>query len=452
MPALEDFRAETRAWLEEYYPPGARAGGRNRDDARLWRERLIGKGWSAPTWPTEYGGGGLDNEEYMVLIQELRQARAPVPFGGMGLSLIGPTLLELGTDDQKSRHLPPIVRGEVNWCQGYSEPSSGSDLASLRTRAVDNGDHFVINGQKIWTSGAQFADWMFALVRTDPDVPKHDGISFVLLTMHQPGVSIKPIRLISGSSPFCETFFDDAIAQEGGSGRRTQQGLDHRQAPAAIRAWQHGNPGRRRRRQGSGVRRWKAEAKKYAGEVATAASPTTGCAQRILTSTTSTIRRIGSPSAARSRRPRTDARPARPPRSSRCTAPSCSRTSRSCSWKCAARRALGWEGGSFEQRGNRATRVHSWPTVRRRSTAAATRSNATSSPSAYSACRIETHACPAIDARFPSPSACSLSCEVRMETEVKSDEPKPPVAEVRPSRIRPARHHNRGSVSLAEGR
>ncbi|MDE0193186.1 MAG: acyl-CoA dehydrogenase family protein [Gammaproteobacteria bacterium] len=213
--ALEDFRGEARDWLEDNCPPGARAGGRgNRDDGRMWRDRLIEKGWSAPTWPAEYGGGGLDNEEYMVLIQELRRIRASVPFGGMGLSLIGPTLLELGTEDQKRRHIPPIVRGEVNWCQGYSEPSSGSDLASLRTRAVDNGDHFVINGQKIWTSGAQFADWMFALVRTDPDVPKHEGISFVLLTMHQPGVTVKPIRLISGSSPFCETFFDDAIAKK----------------------------------------------------------------------------------------------------------------------------------------------------------------------------------------------------------------------------------------------
>ena len=213
--SVEGFRAEARAWLEENCPPGVRAGGRaGADDHRLWRERLIEKGWSAPTWPTEYGGGGLDNAEYMALIQELRRLQAPVPFGGMGLSLIGPTLLELGTPEQKSRHLPPIVRGEVNWCQGYSEPSSGSDLASLRTRAVDNGDHFVINGQKIWTSGAQVADWMFALVRTDPDAPKHEGISFVLLTMRQPGVTVKPIRLISGSSPFCETFFDNAIARK----------------------------------------------------------------------------------------------------------------------------------------------------------------------------------------------------------------------------------------------
>ena len=212
---LDDFRAETRAWLEENCPAGVRAGtGGGADDHRLWRERLIEKGWSAPTWPTEYGGGGLENAEYMALIQELRRLRAPVPFGGMGLSLIGPTLLELGTAEQKRRHLPPIVRGEVNWCQGYSEPSSGSDLASLRTRAVDNGDHFVINGQKIWTSGAQVADWMFALVRTDPDAPKHEGISFVLLTMRQPGVTVKPIRLISGNSPFCETFFDNAIARK----------------------------------------------------------------------------------------------------------------------------------------------------------------------------------------------------------------------------------------------
>ena len=214
MASVAEFRAETRDWLEENCPAGVRGGGGDADAHKAWRERLIEKGWSAPTWPAKYGGGGLDNEQYMALIQELRRVRAPVPFGGMGLWLIGPTLLELGTEDQKQRHLPPIVRGETAWCQGYSEPSSGSDLASLRTRAVDNGDHFVINGQKIWTSGAQVADWMFALVRTDPDVPKHEGISFVLLTMHQPGVTVKPIRLISGSSPFCETFFDDAVAQK----------------------------------------------------------------------------------------------------------------------------------------------------------------------------------------------------------------------------------------------
>jgi alkylation response protein AidB-like acyl-CoA dehydrogenase len=128
--------------------------------------------------------------------------------------MIGPTLLEYGTEAQKTRHIPRIARGEVQWCQGYSEPNAGSDLASLTTRAEDNGDHFIINGQKIWTSGAATADWMFILVRTDPEAPKHDGISFMLLSMDQPGVTTKPIRLISGSSPFCETFFDDAIAQK----------------------------------------------------------------------------------------------------------------------------------------------------------------------------------------------------------------------------------------------
>ncbi|MDE0691754.1 MAG: acyl-CoA dehydrogenase family protein [Gammaproteobacteria bacterium] len=222
--ATLEFRAETRAWLEENCPAGARGPGPIHSgstkipltdrDTILWKERMVEKGWTAPTWPAEYGGGGLSHEEYMVLISEMRAIRARSPLGGMGLSLIGPTLIELGTEDQKARHIPRIVRGEVAWCQGYSEPSSGSDLASLRTRAEDAGDHFVINGQKIWTSGAQYADWMFALVRTDPDVPKHVGISFVLLTMDQPGVTVKPIRLISGESPFCETFFDNAIAQK----------------------------------------------------------------------------------------------------------------------------------------------------------------------------------------------------------------------------------------------
>jgi alkylation response protein AidB-like acyl-CoA dehydrogenase len=140
--------------------------------------------------------------------------RARSPLMGMGLSMIGPTLLEFGTAEQKERHLPKIVRGEVQWCQGYSEPNAGSDLAALKTKAEDRGDHFLINGQKIWTSGAASADWMFALVRTDFSAPKHDGISFVLLTMDQPGVTVKPIRLISGSSPFCETFLDNAIAHK----------------------------------------------------------------------------------------------------------------------------------------------------------------------------------------------------------------------------------------------
>ena len=224
MADIDDFRSETRAWLEDNCPAGARGPGPistgatsiaiDHEDTQLWLDRMIEKGWPAPVWPTEYGGGGLSTDEYMTLIQEMRRIDARAPLGGMGVSLIGPTLLEYGTDEQKERHIPRIVRGEVAWCQGYSEPGSGSDLASLRTRAEDKGDHFVVNGQKIWTSGAQYADWIFALVRTDPNVPKHEGISFVLMDMHQDGITVRPIRLISGESPFCETFFDNAIARK----------------------------------------------------------------------------------------------------------------------------------------------------------------------------------------------------------------------------------------------
>ena len=224
MADIDDFRAETRSWLEENCPAGARGPGPistgattitiDHEDTELWLDRMIEKGWTAPVWPKEYGGGALETDQYMTLIQEMRRIDARAPLGGMGVSLIGPTLLEYGTDEQKARHIPRIVRGEVAWCQGYSEPGAGSDLASLRTRAEDKGDHFVVNGQKIWTSGAQYADWIFALVRTDPDVPKHVGISFVLMDMHQDGITVRPIRLISGESPFCETFFDNAIARK----------------------------------------------------------------------------------------------------------------------------------------------------------------------------------------------------------------------------------------------
>ena len=220
---LESFREEVRSWLQTHCPAAARGPGEaipigsiRPIDAELlaWRHALGNKGWSVPTWPRAYGGGGLSRAENQVLQDELRAIDARMPMPGMGTSMIGPTLLEYGTEEQKLRHMPGIVLGDVAWCQGYSEPGAGSDLASLRTQAVDKGDVFEINGQKIWTSGAQFADWMFALVRTDPHVPKHEGISFVLLDMHQPGVSIKPIRLIAGSSPFCETFFDNAQARK----------------------------------------------------------------------------------------------------------------------------------------------------------------------------------------------------------------------------------------------
>ena len=223
MSEATEFRADVAAWLAENCPEGARGPGQIASgstkitlepDVALWLERMAEKGWTVPTWPTEYGGGGLSADQAKILYAEMSKINARSPLMGMGTSMIGPTLLEYGTEEQKQRHLPKIARGEVQWCQGYSEPNAGSDLASLKTRAEDRGDHYVINGQKIWTSGAATADWMFILVRTDPDAPKHDGISFMLLTMDQPGVTTKPIRLISGSSPFCETFLDDAIAQK----------------------------------------------------------------------------------------------------------------------------------------------------------------------------------------------------------------------------------------------
>lgn len=221
MSELETFREETRAWLEDNCPQEMRNLSfhwedahliYSRPEAKVWLERMAARGWVAPTWPSEYGGGGLDPEHAAVLSQEMKRISATAPSSGMGLTMIGPTLLEYGTEEQKQRHIPKICDGSIRWCQGYSEPGAGSDLAALQARAVIEGDHFVINGQKTWTSGAQYADWMFALVKTDTSV-KHDGISFVLFDMHQDGVSVKPISLISGSSPFCETFLDNVIAR-----------------------------------------------------------------------------------------------------------------------------------------------------------------------------------------------------------------------------------------------
>jgi alkylation response protein AidB-like acyl-CoA dehydrogenase len=219
---LEGFRAEAREWIAANFPAGlkGRANPMMREervaptaDQEAWRIAVGEKGWGVPTWPKAYGGGGLSGGEARVLQQELNRAGAYNPIGGMGTMMFGPTLLEYGTEDQKLEHIPRIAKGEVQWCQGFSEPGAGSDLASLQTKAEDKGDHFLINGQKIWTSGAQFADWCFCLVRTDTS-KKHEGISFVLFTMHQPGVEVRPIKLISGNSPFCETFFTDAVAEK----------------------------------------------------------------------------------------------------------------------------------------------------------------------------------------------------------------------------------------------
>jgi alkylation response protein AidB-like acyl-CoA dehydrogenase len=223
---LETFRAETRAWLEQNYPPSLNApmaedeapwGGRratwNNPDAKLWLDRMAQRGWTAPTWPREYGGGGLSKDQNKVLEQELRRLKARPALLSFGISMLGPVLLEYATEAQKQRFIPPIVRGEIRWCQGYSEPGAGSDLAALQTRCEDitdqnGGDHWLINGQKVWTSYADQADWIFCLVRTDTG-KKHEGISFVLFDMASPGVEARPIKLISGSSPFCETFFDN---------------------------------------------------------------------------------------------------------------------------------------------------------------------------------------------------------------------------------------------------
>ena len=185
-------------------------GGRNwtfqSDAQRQWLEAMAERGWTVPDWPKDYGGGGLSAAEARVLKEEIQRIGARPPLTSFGISMLGPALLKFGTEEQKKHYLPQIARGEIRWCQGYSEPGAGSDLASLATRCEDKGDHWQIDGQKVWTSYADKADWCFCLVRTDPS-KKHEGISFVLIDMRTPGVETRPIRLISGESPFCETFF-----------------------------------------------------------------------------------------------------------------------------------------------------------------------------------------------------------------------------------------------------
>lgn len=222
MSALSDFQASTRAWLEENCPPSMRTpmvqeevvwGGRNakfvNPESKLWLERMSAKGWTCPTWPSEYGGGGLSKEEAIVLSKELNRINARPAITSFGISMLGPVLLEYASHQQKQQFIPDIVQGKIRWCQGYSEPGAGSDLAALGTKAELFGEEYTINGSKVWTSYADQADWIFCLVRTDSDVPKHTGISFILFDMASEGVTTKPIQLISGSSPFCETFFDD---------------------------------------------------------------------------------------------------------------------------------------------------------------------------------------------------------------------------------------------------
>jgi len=211
------FRDQARDWINSHFPSRlawsapAAAGVALSEDQLSWRAAMGAKGWGVPTWPAAYGGGGLSEAQAGILAQELAQAGAYNPIGGMGIMMFGPTLLEYGTEAQKLEHIPRIAKAQVQWCQGFSEPGAGSDLASLQCKAQDNGDHFVISGQKIWTSGAQYADWCFCLVRTDTS-KKHEGISFVLFPMDQPGIEVRPISLIAGNSPFCEMFFTDVRA------------------------------------------------------------------------------------------------------------------------------------------------------------------------------------------------------------------------------------------------
>ena len=220
---LKTFRMETRKWLEENCPASMRipaksfeelyGGGKkvpfSSEDQKIWFERMLAKKWTVPHWPTKYGGGGLSKEEVKILRQEMKRLKCRPPLWSFGIAMLGPALLKFGNEAQRMEHLNNITAGKIWWCQGYSEPGAGSDLAGLQTTAIDMGDHYLVNGQKVWTSYADKADWIFCLVRTEPEAPKHAGISFLLMNMDSEGVSTRPIQLISGKSPFCETFFDN---------------------------------------------------------------------------------------------------------------------------------------------------------------------------------------------------------------------------------------------------
>lgn len=218
---LEQFRLSARSWLESHCPPSQRDpncqqqlvwAGRQQSfpsaDARSWFERMRDKGWTVPDWPRQYGGGGLNEQQCKVLDEEMKHLNCRTPLVDLGIWMLGPALLEFGSEEQKREHLPQIARGEIRWCQGYSEPGAGSDLASLQCRGEDKGDHLLVNGSKIWTTNADKADWIFCLVRTDTAAVKQQGISFLLIDMNNDGISVSPIPLISGDSEFCQVFFD----------------------------------------------------------------------------------------------------------------------------------------------------------------------------------------------------------------------------------------------------
>jgi acyl-CoA dehydrogenase len=218
----EEFRSEVRQWLQDNCPESQRQpitaeeqfwGGRRgefpSEDARLWFERVRDKGWIAPEWPAQYGGGGLSAEQGKIIKDEMKRINARTPVYSIGIWMLGPAILEYGNEEQKQQHIRAIINAETRWAQGYSEPGAGSDLASLQCKAEDQGDHFLVNGSKIWTTNADKCDWIFCLVRTNPDVKKQEGISFLLIDMDSPGISTTPIALISGESEFCQTFFDN---------------------------------------------------------------------------------------------------------------------------------------------------------------------------------------------------------------------------------------------------
>jgi acyl-CoA dehydrogenase len=217
----QTFRTGCREWLIDNCPPEMRDGklgseGRcwggqhwtfENPAQEIWLEKCVEKGWTAPTWPSKYGGADLSAEQAEILKQEMKSLGIRPPLYSFGLTMLGPALLKYGTEAQKAFHLPPIVRGEIRWCQGYSEPNAGSDLASLSMKCEDQGDHWLLNGQKIWTSKADVSDWIFVMARTDTSGTKHQGITFILVNMQSSGLVARPIDLISGKSPFCETFF-----------------------------------------------------------------------------------------------------------------------------------------------------------------------------------------------------------------------------------------------------
>ncbi|MGK0221017.1 MAG: alkylation response protein AidB-like acyl-CoA dehydrogenase [Limisphaerales bacterium] len=226
MSDLDELRLEVRSWLEDNCPASMRTdmpadeivwGGTKQNwfhpEAKQWMEVMAERGWTVPHWPKKYGGGGLDSKQQKILLDEMNRINARIPLQSFGMWMLGPALLEFASEEQKLLYLPQIARGEIRWCQGYSEPGSGSDLAGLQTKAEDKGDHYLVNGAKIWTSYADQSDWIFCLVRTDTDVlkqrPKQEGISFLLFDMASAGVSASPIKLISGASIFCQTFFQD---------------------------------------------------------------------------------------------------------------------------------------------------------------------------------------------------------------------------------------------------